>query len=206
MYIIKKIEGNINGMDDRAWENANVANINKINWQGYGHIPETTGRLLYNEYGIYVRLQTDESPLLARYSKQNDPVCRDSCMEFFFRPNENDSRYLNFEFNPFGTMYLAIRTSRHDAVYPEKDKNYFNVESYVDDKSWVLQFCIPFEFIDEIFGCHTKTIYGNLYKCGDETQNKHFATYYPVITEKPDYHRPEFFGKFVLEDAVSRNE
>ena len=199
MYVIKKTENNINCINDKAWNSANIANIDKVNWTEFGCIPKTTGKLLYDNFGIYVQLETDEKPLLARYSKQNDRVCDDSCMEFFFRPNENDPRYLNFEFNPFGTMSLGVRTSRYDRVYPQKDKKYFNVKSYVDDKRWVLQFYIPFEFIDEIFGSHTKTIYGNLYKCGDETTNMHYATYYPITVKEPDYHRPEFFGKFVLE-------
>ncbi|MBQ3115159.1 MAG: hypothetical protein IJC06_03445 [Clostridia bacterium] len=199
MYIIKKTENKINCIDDKAWDNADVANIDKINWSEFGCAPKTTGKILYNDYGIYVRLETDEKPLLARHCNQNDKVCCDSCMEFFFRPNENDARYLNFEFNPFGTMYLAIRTSRYDAVHPDKDKKYFDVKSYVDDKRWALQFCIPFEFIDGIFGSHTKKIYGNLYKCGDETLKIHYATYYPVMTKEPDYHRPEFFGEFILE-------
>ena len=199
MYIIRKIENNINCINDKAWDYANIANIDKVNWKEFGCIPKTTAKLLYSDYGIYVQLETDENPLLSRYCNQNDKVNRDSCMEFFFRPNENDPRYFNFEFNPFGTMSLAVRTSRHDPVRPGKDKKYFNVKSYVDDKKWVLQFCIPFEFIDEIFGSHTKTIYGNLYKCGEETEVEHYATYYPIETEKPDYHRPEFFGKFVFE-------
>ncbi len=199
MYIIKKTESNIKCINDKAWEMANVAQINTVNWQEYGGIPKTTGKLLYNDYGIYVQLETDEKPLLARYSNQNDSVCCDSCMEFFFRPNEKDPRYLNFEFNPFGTMYVAVRTSRFDPEFPEEDKTYFNVKSYVDDKKWVLQFYVPFEIMDKIFGGHTKTMYGNLYKCGDETATPHYATYYPVGTEKPDYHRPEFFGEFILE-------
>ncbi|MBQ4516853.1 MAG: hypothetical protein II978_08700 [Clostridia bacterium] len=199
MYIIKKTENNIGSINDKAWDSANVANIDTINWQEFGCAPKTTGKLLYNDYGIYVQLETNEKPLLARYCTQNDLVCCDSCMEFFLRPNENDLRYLNFEFNPFGTMYLGVRTSFYDPVLPDKDKEYFNVTSYVDEKRWVLQFCIPFEFIDEIFGGHTKTIYGNLYKCCEESEKIHYATYYPVITEEPDYHRPEFFGKFVLE-------
>lgn len=151
MYIIKKTKNNIKCIYDTVWDSANVANINKINWIEYGCVPETSAKLLYNDYGIYVQLQTDEKPLLARYTDQNDEVCNDSCMEFFFRPNENDPRYFNFEFNPFGTMYFAVRTSRWDPMHPAKDKEYFNVKSYVDDKRWILQFCIPFEFIDEIF-------------------------------------------------------
>ncbi len=199
MYIIKRTENNIKCINDKAWDFANVANIDKNNWAGYEKAPKTTAKLLYNDYGIYVQLETDEKPLLARYCNQNDMVCLDSCMEFFFRPNENDPRYFNFEFNPFGTMYLGVGTSFYDPVLPDKDKKYFNVKSYVDDKKWVLQFCIPFEFIDEIIGGHTKTIYGNLYKCGEETSKIHYATYYPISIEEPDFHRPDFFGKFILE-------
>ena len=199
MYIIKKTEKNISCINDKAWDLANVASVDKINWPRFDWAPKTTAKLLYNDYGIYVQLETDEKPLLARYCNQNDPVSRDSCMEFFFRPNENDPRYFNFEFNPFGTMFLGLRTSREDSVHPDKNKEYFNVKSYVDDKKWVLQFTIPFKYIDEVFGSHTKTIYGNLYKCGGETERRHYATYYPITAEKPDFHRPEFFGEFILE-------
>ncbi|MBR4890623.1 MAG: carbohydrate-binding family 9-like protein [Clostridia bacterium] len=199
MYIIKKTENNISCINDKAWDLASVASLDKINWPEFPCSYKTTAKLLYNENGIYVRLETDEKPLLARFSNQNDTICCDSCMEFFVRPNENDPRYINFEFNPFGTMYMSVRTSRFDPVFPDKDKKYFNVKSYVDDKKWVLQFCIPFEFIDEIFGSHTKKIYGNLYKCGNETVKRHYATYYPIDTEQPDYHRPEFFGEFILD-------
>ena len=78
----------------------------------------------------------------------------------------------------------------------KKAKNDINC---INDKTWVLQFCIPFEFMDKISGKHTNTIFGNLYKCGNETENKHFATYYPINTEEPDFHRPDFFGEFILE-------
>lgn len=199
MYIIKKTQNNIKCINDKAWEDANIAKLDKINWPEFSWAPNTTAKLLYNDFGIYIQLETDEKPLLARFCNQNDPVCRDSCMEFFIRPNENDPRYFNFEFNPFGTMYFGLRTSRLDPSHLDKDKEYFNVKSYVDDKKWVLQFCMPFEFIDEIFGGHTKTMYGNLYKCGNDTEKPHYATYYPIATEKPDYHRPEFFDKFILE-------
>ncbi|MBR1970023.1 MAG: hypothetical protein IKA17_06675 [Clostridia bacterium] len=67
-----------------------------------------------------------------------------------------------------------------------------------DARCFNLEF-IPFEFIDEIFGGHTKKMYGNLYKCGEDTEKEHYVTYYPIVSEKLDFHRPEFFGEFVLE-------
>ena len=36
-------------------------------------------------------------------------------------------------------------------------------------------------------------------KCGDDLTVPHFLSWNPIKTEKPDFHRPEFFGtvKFV---------
>ena len=199
MYVIKKIEKEISCINDKIWDSAEVADIDKINWKEFGRNIKTTGKLLYNGNGIYVRLETDEKPLLARFSKQNELVCQDSCMELFLKPDKNDIRYLNFEFNPFGTMYFAIITPNKEDFFPDKNKEYFRVMTNVDEKSWVLQFFIPFEFIKEAIGGYTDTMYGNLYKCGNETVKKHYISYYPVITEEPGFHRPEFFGEFVLE-------
>lgn len=200
MYVIKKIEKEINSINDKIWDFAEVADIDKINWAEFGRDIKTTGKLLYNDYGIYVLMETDEAPLLARYTKQNELVCKDSCMELFLKPSEDDSRYLNFEFNPFGTMYFAIRNPNKETVFPANTKEYFKVCSYVNDKSWVLQFFIPFEFINEVFGNYSKVMYGNFYKCGNETIKKHFITYFPINIDAPDFHRPDFFGQFILEE------
>ena len=42
----------------------------------------------------------------------------------------------------------------------------------------------------------------NFYKCGDGLTVPHFVTWAPISTEKPDYHRPEFFAdlQFVPEN------
>lgn len=199
MYIIKCTENRKLSMWDEAWNTANIASIDKINWQEFDYAPNTTAKIMYNDDGICVQMQTDEKPLLACRTKQNSDVSNESCMEFFFRPNENDSRYLNFEFNAFGTMYLACRTGRYDAVHPDADRNFFDVQTYVDDEKWVLQFFIPFSFIDGIFGSHTKNMYANLFKCGVDTENTHYVTYAPIDTPEPDFHQPEFFAEFILE-------
>ena len=199
MYIIKKTDAKITCINDKAWEMANVADINCKNWSQFPYAPKTTAKILYSDYGIHVQLESEEKPLLARRTEQNTFVCEDSCMEFFFRPNENDMRYINFEFNPFGTMYLAVRTTRFDPVYPTEDKSYFETKTYVDDKSWKLQFVVPFEFIDRIFGTHTKTMYGNLYKCGEQCEQEHYLSYYPLHPVEIDFQRSEYFGEFILE-------
>lgn len=199
MYSIKKTADRITSLGDAAWNDAEIAEIKHENWLKCSEKINTTGRLLYSDYGIHIRMETDEKPLLARQTAQNSDVYRDSCMELFIRPNESDKRYLNFEFNPFGTMYLAIRTSSYDGEHPQKNREYFEVKSCVNEEKWVLQFTIPFEFIDEAFGTYTDTMYANLFKCGDETPHEHYISYSPVNSEVMDFHQSEFFAKFILE-------
>ena len=199
MYIIKKTDKKITSLFDSVWDCANIAEISQNNWSQFEKAPKTTAKLLYSDFGIHIRMQTEEKPLLARCTEQNGPVHLESCMEFFVRPNEEDKRYINFEFNAFGTMYLALRTGRPDKNFVENNKEYFEVQSCVDEKAWTLGFVIPFEFIKKHFGECSKTLWGNLYKCGEETEYEHYASYYPLDPEKVDFHAPQFFGKFILE-------
>jgi hypothetical protein len=40
-----------------------------------------------------------------------------------------------------------------------------------------------------------ETLRANFYKCGDGTSVPHYLSWNQVITETPDFHRPEFFGE-----------
>ncbi len=200
VYHIRKSAKRITSMFDEEWKRAEIVHIDKINWVNYPYVPYTTGRIMHSDYGIHILMQTDEKPLLARFTDQNSSVCRDSCMELFISPNDGDKRYINFEFNPFGTMYLAVRTSRFDYEHPKENREYFEVQSLVDEEKWTLQLTIPFEFIDKIFGGHTRSMRANMYKCTEEGNCEHYVSLFPVNTPKPDFHRPEFFGDFILCD------
>ena len=199
MYTIKKAPYKITEMNDKAWDIAEVAKIEKLNWADFSWKPNTTAKLLYSDFGLHIQMQTDEKPLLARHTERNSEVCTDSCMECFIKPNANDDRYMNFEFNAFGTMYLAIRYDRDNRMKPDVSKDIFEVKTLVEDGKWTLQWTIPFTYIEEIYGGHTDVMYGNLYKCGEETEIEHYVTYYPVKTENPDFHCPGCFGEFRLE-------
>ena len=172
MYIIKKTGLKKLDMFDIEWEKADVANVGVINWDNFPYAPKTKTQILYNDFGLWVRMQTDEKDTLARCTKQNGPVSDDICMEFFFRLNEND---------------------------PVVDKNLFDIKSFVEEGNWIIQFFVPFSYIDSVFDGHTKTMYGNFYKCGVDTKIEHYFTYAPVVAEKPDFHHPESFVEFVLE-------
>jgi len=199
MYVIKKADRKIECMNDPLWETANVANIACRNWREFEYMPHTTAKLLYSDYGIHVQMESEEYPILARYRHQNTSVCTDSCMEFFFSPKEDVNRYFNFEFNPFGTMCLGWCAGTHDVIKPEEDKKYFEVKTATAPRSWKLQFTIPFAFLDKYAGGHSKVMRGNFYKCGNDTERRHYLSFYPLHATTRDFHRPEYFGEIAFE-------
>ena len=60
---------------------------------------------------------------------------------------------------------------------------------------------IPAEafFRTAIIGFDGMRMKGNFYKCGDHLQKPHFLSWNPIHVDRPDFHRPEFFGELVFE-------
>ena len=197
VYKVKKVDKKLTEINDNLWDIAEVAEVSLDNWGKNEYAPKMTARILYSDYGLHVKMTTDEDNLVARERKQNGDIYLDSCMEFFFSGNEESPYYFNFEFNPYGNIYISTRKSRLDFYFPEVDRFYFEVQSYVAPEEWTIMFTVPFDFIDKEHGAHTKRFKGNFYKCGGTRQ--HYLTYYPVGTAEPDFHRPEYFGDFELE-------
>ncbi len=201
MYKITKSNHIITDMHDPVWDKAQTAEVICENWkiEGCYKPPYTTAKLMYSELGLHVKMTTNEKNLRAVEAKQNGPICEDSCMEFFIRPNENDPRYINFEINPTAVPYISVRYDRYKYEFLPDKAEAFGIVSEVTPTLWTLFYTIPFEVIDRIFGSHTNKMYGNFYKCGDKTERMHYASYYPIHDERADFHLPETFGEFELE-------
>ena len=75
----------------------------------------------------------------------------------------------------------------------------------MDGEKWLLQFTIPFEFVDMIFGTHTNIMRANMYKCREDGAFEHYASLFPINTTEPDFHRSEYFGDFILCDSYKQS-
>ena len=89
-YIIKKIETTPSVED---WAIADVAQMNVESWEGMKFHFNSFARLLYDDDAIYVCMESDEMPVVAKLTERNSPVCTESCMEFFFCPNIENGKY-----------------------------------------------------------------------------------------------------------------
>ena len=199
-------------LTNHNWESIPVAFVEHFPWKTSEYYPKTKAQLAYSKEGIHVRLESYESQIVALYERLNDPVCKDSCMEFFFNPNpDHDDRYLNFEMNPIGTLHVGLGIGRHDRRHlDEVDPSVFQIKTSVTKESlkdyqgpsWVLEYMIPFAWLEQYYGSISfgegHRMKGNFYKCGDKTVHPHFGCWNPVENLTPDFHRPEFFGELIF--------
>jgi hypothetical protein len=208
---------NIIKMNDQSFESEDVwrqvtsISIDNYPWDENGYKPKTLVKMFYTETGINIKFISEDMNLKAVYEKQNDTVCKDSCVEFFFNPNpESDERYINFEANAIGTFRIGIGSSRQDRKLTQVDSSIFKMRTTVNKEnlsnykgsSWTVEYFIPFNFIELHYG---KINYkkghimkGNFYKCGDETKYPHFGCWNPIKTLYPDFHRSEYFGNIIF--------
>lgn len=184
--------------------------LDNINWQGYRYKPEVRFNIAWGDREIYLKYYVREKNTRAEKTRNNEMVCEDSCVEFFVSPSD-DGIYYNFEFNPIGTALVGSGHGRHDSARAEgkivdgiRRLSSIGTKPFSErsgDISWTLTLAIPLSsfFNHDIKELRGKTFSANFYKCGDKLSVPHYVTWNPVTTEKPDYHRPEFFGvlKFV---------
>jgi hypothetical protein len=163
--------------------------------------PEAEARLYYTEEGLHLRFRVYEADPKAEFRRRNDPVYRDSCVECFLQPMpESDPRYFNFEFNAAGVLFLGFGSDR-DRGFPPEPEALFAIEAR-PGFPWELEFTIPFRFIRSYFPDFRPTTGGalraNFYKCGDDTDAPHYASWHPVRSAEPDFHRVADFGTLRL--------
>jgi len=176
-------------------------------WSDFPYRPSVRFAIAHDGEVIYLRFSVREQGVLARWTRPNDPVSEDSCVEFFVSP-ESNSLYYNFEFNCLGTCLAAVGRERNgrELLLPpainriQRRATLGSEPIPVERKGeirWELFTAIPIS----LFVRHPlKTLSGsrmraNFYKCGDLLAVPHYLTWNRVESPRPDYHRPEFFGE-----------
>lgn len=205
VYRMTKVEGKddfYGRLDKMEW-----ALIDKYPWHE-GYRPRAQACVGYDKNGLWVCMRAFEKQVRAEYGERNDPVCNDSCLEFFFAPLPQQSlMYFNFEINPLGAMYIGFsptgRRADSKKIMDAPSNAYFNMQTTLrlgerEDACWEVCFYVPFAFISrftpDFDPVSAKKIQANFYKCADKSPSPHWGSWNPVELPRPDFHSPEFFG------------
>jgi len=176
-------------------------------WLDVQHKPSVRFAMAHGRDMIFLKYDVSEQHIAAVYRNINEPVYKDTCVEFFIG-FEHDLNYYNLEFNCAGTVlgeYGCGKAGRKllnrnllGLIRTEAAVR-FNQSNQLFE--WELTIAIPiavFEFhqFDDVAG---KACRLNFFKCGDDLPEPHYLAWNPVHTVTPDFHRPDFFGTGLFE-------
>mgnify|MGYP000652969664 FL=1 len=211
--------------DGHAWKNVEHINVDAFRPESSEHRPETSVKLLYDEHKIYGIFRVVDRYIHCTRTRYQDPVCKDSCVEFFVQPkpppvepSKKLSGYFNFEFNCGGTLYCSYitdpeivnRNFKEVVMLPPEDgtavRIFHSMPEVVDPEiaetaEWFLEFSVPLSLLEKYAG-HIGSPKGqkwraNFYKCASDTTHPHWAAWSPV--DKLNFHLPHCFGTIIFE-------
>ncbi len=177
--------------------------IDKLPWIAFKDKPTVTFAIAYNQDSILLKYFVVEKQIKAVYTAVNDPVFKDSCVEFFISLyGEKD--YYNFEFNCIGNARCGYGSDKINrvflpvsAIHKIKTHTKFGALSMNEDIAWELTIQIPFL----TFTHHQlKSLTGekcavNFYKCGDDLLEPHYLCWNLIQSKDVNFHAPAFFGQ-----------
>ncbi len=200
--VIKRVNGTVD------WEQIPCIDINEP-LRGKATEVKAHAQICYDDNALYLRLTAFEKYIRA---EENGPLgmpCEDSCLEFFFSPNEGDWRYLNLEFNPNCCLYIGMGSGPHDLVrFVFEDESVPGVSfcpkvEYTED-GWNITYQMPYSFIRRYFpdfkAFSGKNMRANFYKCADLGETPHHLQWNPITrTGVSVFHTPQEFGTLHFE-------
>ena len=212
-YKVQKIsiQPEINAVWDKMpWTKIEPIQINQYMGDKPEHLPFAQAKMAYDNAAVYIIFRVEDRYVKAIHNKNQGPVYLDSCVEFFFSP-ENDIKegYFNLEMNCGGTMLF------HHQMEPRTNQTLISeqhiqqvevahtlpaiVDPEIDrDTTWIVEYRIPFSVLSNYHSFPTPEAgsvwRANFYKCADETSHPHWLTWAPIDFPRPNFHLPQYFG------------
>ncbi len=145
----------------------------------------------------------EENPR-AGFTDRDDPIYRDSCLEFFVAPLEDREEYVNIEMNSKGAFLCEFGKGKPDRVFAASLTEVSPiVEAFKGEDGkgvfWGVTVKLTKAFLSELYKTENiefTTVKANFYKCGDDCEIQHYLAFSPVTTLPPGFHNPECFAVF----------
>ncbi|MFO7870834.1 MAG: carbohydrate-binding family 9-like protein [Kiritimatiellia bacterium] len=196
--------------EEPVWEDVPALSIGNCMGGKPAHMPDTGAKIAWRAGELFVIFRVEDRYVRATAQRDQESVCGDSCVEFFFTPGADVSAgYFNIEMNCGGTMLFHFQKARGEgrAVIAEKDCRRIErahslpgkVEPEITDPvTWTVEYALPADILEkycEVDRPAPGIVWrGNFYKCGDNTSHPHWLTWVRVGRPKPDFHVPGSFG------------
>lgn len=196
------------------WDRVPVASIDSFHWEKEIFVrPRSYAKLCAVEgKGIFVKMWSFEKDVRAVFENRDDPVYRDSCLEFFLCPVEGSAvPYINFEMNSKGVLLSEFGSGRGSArkKIASLSSEIPSVTAFSAEENgetaWGVSLFISEKLLSDLTGKEFKvrpmTLRGNFYKCGDDTPVPHFGAFSPVGPVEKGFHNPDMFANLIFQSC-----
>lgn len=194
---------------DKAAVNFNA--IGCVDWQkDYPYAPKAAFRIAYTDSALLINYRVEEETVRAVADQDCGRVWEDSCCEFFSQV-QGDTLYYNMECNCGTTLLVACGAERENRECAPREilqqvKRWSSLGSAPfgereQEGAWQMALIIPFAtfFKHQITSLQGTSLKANFYKCGDKQRRPHFLSWNAIDIEKPDFHRPDYFGTLIFD-------
>lgn len=200
---------------DADWNKAQWKKIEPIRITNYmGKIsafqPEVQSKMMYNDTHVFVIFKVKDRFVRSIVTEYNGNVSSDSCVEFFFSPDEQfPLKYFNLEVNAGGTPLMFYIEKPMTELKKLTDNELKQIQiahsmpETVDPEiagpvTWTIEYSIPLSVLSK-YSNLTRPAKGvrwkaNFYKTGSKTSNPNYITWAVVDFPRPNFHLPQFFG------------
>ena len=183
------IDGN---WDKPVWNKVESLTIANDNDWAPSYKPLTEVKLCYDDKHLYVIFRVQDRYVKCMTQKQNGPVWQDSCVEFFFSPDPNNSqKYFNIEINCSGYAHMAYQR------VPRIDNDFFTaediratriahtinglvVEEIEQPMEWTIDYRLPFALLAKYaefpYPKKGTTWMVNFFKCAENNSHPHWLS------------------------------
>ncbi len=201
--------------DKPQWKKITPVEITNYMGAIPGFRPEAQAKMMYDDENIYLIFHVKDRYVRCLTNNINGPVWEDGAVEFFFAPDAGQPLlYFNLETNCGGTPLM------HFNLVPRKESKALTVDDIKkieiahtlpqiidpemkDPVTWTLEYRIPLAMLEK-YSPVTHPAKGvvwkaNFYKIAENSSNPHYITWSLVENDKPDFHKPQFFGKLLFQ-------
>jgi|GEM_PF-86056 len=207
-------------LDEAAWRNAETFGDFSFPWWTSGKQEQTAARMLWDDEFLYVAFQCDDAHVFAEQTEHDSRVYLDDCVELFTAPDSRrPNDYFNIEMNVKGAILDRHHPDGPGAPeVPNWNSQGIQIATTVNgtlnddsdtDRGWILEAAIPFANFEHVTGrAHPQdgdVWHLNLNRLGGQTNPQH-SQWSPGETEKPAFHRPEFFGRVAFSSRSSTQQ
>ena len=196
-------------LDDVSWSRVPAVALRRAQ-DGADPLQATAVRIAHDALALLLCFDCHDRDIWATHVRRDAPRWEEEVVELFVAPGEDDpSDYVEIEVNPLGAIFEARVTNpqgRRDSMRVNTTWNAAGLVAEVSrptPRSWRAEIVVPWSDLCE--GEPPRVWRANFFRIERPRDgDPEFSCWSPTLTDPPDFHKPAFFGRLVLDRLGGR--